>query len=59
MAPVEFKLSKAFESTRRISFIETPSWSTLASKIAFLYDIPAERVGVSYVDSDGDEVRET
>ncbi|KZP04688.1 hypothetical protein FIBSPDRAFT_667278, partial [Athelia psychrophila] len=27
-----------------------------ASKIQSLYDIPVDKVGVSYIDSDGDEV---
>jgi hypothetical protein len=56
MPPIDFKLSKPFESTRRASFPERPSWPALAGRIGYLYEIPEERVGVSYLDSDGDEI---
>ncbi|KAF7971397.1 hypothetical protein HWV62_21236 [Athelia sp. TMB] len=42
--------------TRRVVFPDLPSWIALASKIQSLYDIPIDKVGVSYIDADGDEV---
>lgn len=58
MASTQFKLAKLNGLTRRIHFpgTELPSWSALASKIESLYEIPVEKIGVAYVDSDGDEV---
>jgi hypothetical protein len=56
MPPVEFKLNKVFDNTRRVQFPELPSWAQLANKIYELYDVPARNVGVSYVDHDGDEI---
>ncbi|KAI0257203.1 hypothetical protein BJV78DRAFT_1160935 [Lactifluus subvellereus] len=56
MAPVHFKLSMSDGLTRRISFPTRPSWIELATRIQALCNIPLGRLGVSYVDSDGDEV---
>ena len=56
MAPVHFKLSMSDGLTRRISFPTRPSWIELATRIQALSNIPLDRLGVSYVDSDGDEV---
>ena len=56
MSSVHFKLSIANGLTRRISFPTRPSWNELAARIQVLYNIPHNRLGVSYVDSDGDEV---
>jgi PB1 domain len=56
MAPVHFKLSMSDGLTRRISFPTCPSWNELATRIQALCNIPLGRLGVSYVDSDGDEV---
>jgi hypothetical protein len=42
--------------TRRISFPTRPSWTELATRIHSLCNIPRNRLAVSYVDSDGDEV---
>lgn len=56
MSSVHFKLSIANGLTRRISFPTRPSWNELAARIQVLYNIPHGRLGVSYVDSDGDEV---
>jgi hypothetical protein len=52
---MEFKLSKT-GLTRRVLFTEQPPWEDLVSKIEILYGIPAQHVGVSYVDTDGDAV---
>ncbi|KAF8846051.1 hypothetical protein BDN67DRAFT_976895 [Paxillus ammoniavirescens] len=52
----QFKLTKASGLTRRITFTIRPSWSLLCTRIGTLYDIGTQNVGVSYVDSDGDEV---
>ncbi|KIJ22070.1 hypothetical protein PAXINDRAFT_165369 [Paxillus involutus ATCC 200175] len=52
----QFKLTKASGLTRRITFTMRPSWSLLCNRIGTLYDIGTQNVGVSYVDSDGDEV---
>jgi hypothetical protein len=56
MAPVQFKLSMSDGLTRRMSFPTRPSWNLLATRIQALCNIPLGRLGVSYVDSDGDEV---
>ncbi|KAI8990462.1 hypothetical protein BD414DRAFT_483723 [Trametes punicea] len=48
MSPVQFKFTKPP--------MDRPSWNELAAKIQSLYGIPAQHVGVSYVDNDGDEV---
>jgi hypothetical protein len=56
MAPVHFKLSMSDGLTRRISFSDSPSWTELATRIHALCGFPLNRLGVSYVDSDGDEV---
>lgn len=56
MAPVHFKLSMSDGLTRRISFSDRPSWTELATRIHALSGFPLNRLGVSYVDSDGDEV---
>jgi hypothetical protein len=56
MSPLDFKLSRPFESTRRASFPEPPSWPTLAGRIGYLYMIPEDRVAVTYADSDGDDI---
>ncbi|KAL0951552.1 hypothetical protein HGRIS_008235 [Hohenbuehelia grisea] len=51
-----FKLSKREGLTRRVTFATIPNWPVLAEKIHTLFLIPVEKVGVSYVDTDGDEV---
>jgi PB1 domain len=56
MPPVHFKLSMSDGLTRRMSFPTFPSWNLLATRIQALCNIPLGRLGVSYVDSDGDEV---
>lgn len=56
MSSVHFKLSIPNGLTRRVSFPTRPSWNELATRIQALYNIPLGRLGVSYVDSDGDEV---
>ena len=56
MASVHFKLSMSDGLTRRISFPTRPSWPELAARIHSLCNIPRNRLAVSYLDSDGDEV---
>ena len=56
MGPVHFKLSMSDGLTRRISFNARPSWSELATRIHSFCNIPRNRLAMSYVDSDGDEV---
>ena len=56
MASVHFKLSMSDGLTRRISFPKRPSWALLATRIHSFCNIPRNRLAVSYVDSDGDEV---
>ncbi|KAH9982825.1 hypothetical protein BGW80DRAFT_1265151 [Lactifluus volemus] len=56
MVPVHFKLSMSDGLTRRISFPTRPSWNELATRIQALCNIPLGRLGVSYFDSDGDEI---
>lgn len=53
---INFKLTKRGGVTRRISFQELPSWGTLAEKVAGLYSIPLDKVAVSYIDAEDDEV---
>lgn len=55
MPPIYFKL-KYNGSTRRVTFQELPSWLDLASKIRTLSNLPQDKVGVSYFDSDNDEI---
>jgi hypothetical protein len=56
MAPIQFKLSKPDGLTRRLTFQGVPTWVDLAAKISGLYSIPSDKLGVSYIDTDGDEV---
>ncbi|KAI6120619.1 hypothetical protein EDD16DRAFT_1459243, partial [Pisolithus croceorrhizus] len=51
-----FKLTKRDGPTRRVQFDTPPPWILLSSRIASLFDIPGDRVGVSYIDADGDEI---
>ena len=51
-----FKLTKTNGLTRRVTFPTWPTWSLLSGRIANLYDIAIEKVAVSYIDSDGDDV---
>lgn len=55
MLPVHFKL-KHNGYTRRVTFQERPKWDALASKLQTFYNIPLDKVGVSYFDSDDDEI---
>ncbi|KAI0639606.1 hypothetical protein C8Q77DRAFT_1082041 [Trametes polyzona] len=57
MSPIQFKFSKPPDGPlRRVTFQDKPSWNELAAKIHALYNVPVPNIGVSYVDSDGDEV---
>lgn len=56
MPPVNFKLTEPNGLTRRVVFPDKPSWNTFAAKVELLYDIPLEKVSVSYVDADNDQV---
>ncbi|KAG5341588.1 hypothetical protein C0989_009069 [Termitomyces sp. Mn162] len=56
MAPVNFKLTELNGLTRRVTFPDKPSWNSLAAKIELLYGIPLEKVSVSYIDVDNDQV---
>ncbi|KZV74813.1 hypothetical protein PENSPDRAFT_647597 [Peniophora sp. CONT] len=51
-----FKFTRPNGLTRRVVFSTRPNWPELASRISTLYSISFEHVGVSYQDSDGDEV---
>ncbi|KAF8899033.1 hypothetical protein BD779DRAFT_1486702 [Infundibulicybe gibba] len=53
---VLFKLNKRDGLTRRITFPTRPSWHALATRIETLYTIPRDKLGVSYIDSDQEEV---
>lgn len=52
---MRFKLTKDGH-TRSAAFPEPPSWSELAAKLQSLYQIPIDKIGVSYVDADNDEI---
>ncbi|KAI0803317.1 hypothetical protein BC629DRAFT_1493489 [Irpex lacteus] len=57
MSQTLFKFSKPPDGlTRRVMFMSQPAWPELSSKLESLYGIPKDNIGVSYVDSDGDEV---
>ncbi|KAG6861028.1 hypothetical protein C0995_004730 [Termitomyces sp. Mi166 len=56
MTPVNFKLTEPNGLTRRVAFLEKPAWNSLAAKIELLYGIPIEKVSVSYIDTDNDQV---
>ncbi|KIP12564.1 hypothetical protein PHLGIDRAFT_113644 [Phlebiopsis gigantea 11061_1 CR5-6] len=57
MSGTLFKLTKPPDGlTRRVLFNLMPTWDQLAERIGGLYDIPKDSVGVSYLDTDGDEV---
>ena len=47
-----FKLKKANASTKLAYFPEKPSWEDLTSKIARLFNIPSDRVGVAFVEKE-------
>ncbi|KAK0208751.1 hypothetical protein DFS33DRAFT_1305420 [Desarmillaria ectypa] len=54
---IQFKLrDERSGQTRRISFPHQPIWGTLASKINTLYDIPLDKIAVTYIDADDDKV---
>ncbi|EIN07883.1 hypothetical protein PUNSTDRAFT_135403 [Punctularia strigosozonata HHB-11173 SS5] len=54
--PCNFKFTNTHSPTRTATFSSPPRWSVLAEKLANLYSIPASSVGVTYRDSEGDEV---
>ena len=56
MAPTYFKFTTAEGVNRRLTFSERPTWPLLASKLQGLYGISVDNVGVSYIDSDNDEI---
>ncbi|KAI0347841.1 hypothetical protein BDW22DRAFT_1321043 [Trametopsis cervina] len=57
MSRTLFKFTKPPEgTTRRVMFMEQPGWPVLSAKLESLYGISKGNVGVSYIDSDGDEV---
>ncbi|KIY67190.1 hypothetical protein CYLTODRAFT_490825 [Cylindrobasidium torrendii FP15055 ss-10] len=57
MSTITFKLKSSLGGeTRRVSFNVPPSWNILASRIRELYGIPAENLGVTYTDADGDQI---
>ncbi|VDB86574.1 unnamed protein product [Peniophora sp. CBMAI 1063] len=51
-----FKFTRPNGLTRRVVFPTRPNWPELAARISALYAISLDHVGVSYQDSDGDEV---
>lgn len=55
MPPIYFKL-KYNSVTRRIAFQEWPKWLDLAEKLHSLYGLPLDKIGVSYIDDDDDEI---
>ncbi|KAJ7619180.1 hypothetical protein DFH06DRAFT_1011292 [Mycena polygramma] len=55
MSNTKFKITKD-GVTRRVTFSSQPSWNALAARIHTLFDIPIDKIGVSYIDADSDEV---
>ncbi|KAJ7225366.1 hypothetical protein GGX14DRAFT_489251 [Mycena pura] len=56
MSSTQFKLTKRGGLTRRINFSSPPSWDVLSHRIHELFHIAVDRVGVSYIDTDQDEI---
>ncbi|KAG5637363.1 hypothetical protein H0H81_004828 [Sphagnurus paluster] len=56
MTTTHFKLTEPNGFTRRVTFSEQPTWKALSTRIELLYGIPVERVSVSYLDADNDQV---
>ncbi|KAF5385092.1 hypothetical protein D9615_001274 [Tricholomella constricta] len=56
MATTHFKLTEPNGLTRRVTFAEQPTWHALSARIELLYGIPIEKVSVSYIDADNDQV---
>ena len=56
MPQTQFKLSKLDGHTRRLVFPDLPTWEALASRLEHLYAIPLDKIGVSYIDNDKDEI---
>ncbi|EMD41922.1 hypothetical protein CERSUDRAFT_90510 [Gelatoporia subvermispora B] len=57
MSPVHVKLRSPSEGlTRAVTFQEQPSWVQLAARIHSLFHVPLANIGVSYFDTEGDEV---
>jgi hypothetical protein len=46
---ITFKLKKANAPSRFAHFDELPSWDDLSSRIARLFNIPSNRVGVAFI----------
>lgn len=42
--------------TRRVPYSHRPDWTDVAQKLSAFYAIPLDKVAVSYIDADGDEV---
>jgi len=53
---IPFKLKNAKAPTRLAYFDTQPTWGDLASKIAKLFDIPLNDVGVAFVDKRKDAI---
>ena len=57
MSNPTFKFTSSNDGfARRVSFPSMPAWAELAGKLESLYGIPKGNVGISYRDTDGDEV---
>lgn len=56
MPETQFKISQLNGQTRLVEFPDIPTWEALASKLEPLYAIPSEKVGVTYIDNDNDEI---
>ena len=57
MSNTTFKFTTPADGfSRRVSFTSTPAWAELAGKLESLFGIRKESIGISYVDTDGDEI---
>lgn len=56
MTLARFKLKKANAPTKLATFQKRPSWEELALKIAHLFNVSKEHVGVVYVDDKRDTI---
>jgi len=56
MPETQFKLSKLDDHKRLLVFPDLPTWEELVSKLEYYYAIPLNKIGVSYIDNDNNEI---
>ena len=56
MPETQFKLYKIDDHTRRLGFPDLPTWEALASRLELHYRISFDKIEVSYIDNDNDQI---